>query len=213
MSLRDALRNLEATRRRHGPAAAARLAWSALSPGTRHYQLFGLSPPYELLPPAGPSGAHRFRLATLEEIAAGNGIWSSRDCDAMRRGDRCLLQWDGERLAGYTWAAGSSLVCLTEGVHLNLPDDAAYIYKAYTAPEYRGHGFQARRGLELLRLLEPEGRRRLFAYVERENFDSLKGIHKTGYERVGSLVVARKRGEVRVTLRVSSAYWSDLRRA
>ena len=213
MSLRDALRNLEATRRRHGPAAATLLAWSALNRGTRRYHLFGLIRPHVLPPLAGPAGRHRFRLVTAEEIAAGSGIWSSRDLDAIQRGDRCLMQVDGERLVGYTWAAGSPLVCLTEGVHLNLPDDAAYIYKAYTAPEYRGQGFQARRGLELLRLLEPEGRRRLFAYVERDNFDSIKGIHKTGYERVGSLVVARKRGEVRVTLRVSSAYWSDLRRA
>jgi ribosomal protein S18 acetylase RimI-like enzyme len=213
LSLRDALGNLAATHRRHGVGAAALFAWSTLNRDTRHYYLFGLSHPHVLPEPTVSTEGHCFRLATDQDVSASNGVWTPRDVDAIRRGDRCLMHWDGDRLAGYTWAAGGSLVYLIHGVHLNLPDDAAYIYKAYTAPEYRGRGFQGQRTLELLRLLQADGRRRLFAYAERENFDSRKGMRKAGYEQVGSMTIARRRGEIRVILRISNAFWSDVRRA
>lgn len=213
MSLRDVARNLRDVTRRHGPVSATLFAWSALNRGTCCYLLFGLSSPRNPPEPPEDTRGHCFRLATPEEIAGGHGLWTGRDLDAIQRGDRCLVQWDGTRLAGYTWASASPLVSLTEGVHLNLPDDTAYIYKAYTSPDYRGRGSQTLRSLELLRLLRPEGKRRLFAYVERDNFDSLKAMRRTGYHRVGTLTVVRRRGLVRISLRVSNEYWSDLRRA
>lgn len=213
MSLRDALHRLRETQRRHGVYTAALFAWSALDRGSKRLYLYGLSEPRAVPEAAHAARSHTFRLATAEEIAAGvGGTWSARDVDAVRRGDRCLVQRDGDRLVGYTWTSVSPLVFITDGLHLNLPEDAAYIYRAYTLPEYRGRGFQALRGLELLRLLATEGKRRLVSYVARDNFESLKGIRKTGYERIGEIRLTRRKGEVHVSIKVSSAFWCDLRR-
>src|SRR5207244_3125383 len=66
---------------------------------------------------------------------------------------RCLLQLDGEKLVGYAWIWNSRLAYIedvengvhVDGVHINLPDDTVYNYKAYTNPDYRGFGYQALR--------------------------------------------------------------------
>src|SRR6185503_14723297 len=97
-----------------------------------------------------------FRFASAAEAALG-GMDPAETAQALGSGDRCLLQFDGGKLVGYTWVAVSPLVFLTEGLHLPLPADGAYIYNTYTKPEYRGAGLQPLRTLEIHRLLGPEG--------------------------------------------------------
>jgi len=132
--------------------------------------------------------------------------------EAARQGERCLVQSDGDALVGYTWVARSPLVFVMDGVYLSLPDDTAYQYWSYTNPEYRGLGYQAARALELHRRLAAEGKRRLFLTVECTNFASLKGVRKSGFEKVGDLHMTRRGGKVRVSLKITEELWCELRR-
>jgi hypothetical protein len=216
MGLRDVLVTFRDTRRRHGVRGTAIVAWAAVDRrrSVSCFHLYGLTH-HQPLPKATIDAAreHRMHLAACDEISSGVGrIWAETDIDAARRGDRCLLQWDGSRLVGYTWASVSPLVFIADGLHVNLPEDTAYIYNTYTADEYRGYGFQALRRVRLMELLAPEGKRRLFCYVLRENLNSVSDIRKSGYERVGEIRLARRGGQVRAAIRVTNEFWSDLRR-
>ncbi len=219
MGVRAAVVRARQTLKWHGVGAVGLLARAAVDRrvrGAKRVCLFGLESPRPM--PEAEDGAreHVFRWATLDDVrqgqSDGTGLWSPRDLEAAERGDRCLLQLDGPRLVGFTWISCEALTFVTEGLHLNLPDDTAYVYRAYTAPAYRGGGFQGLRTQELLRRVQREGRRRLLCYVEETNFESLKGVRKSGYRPIGDITFAREDGEVRVTLRIADAYWSDLRR-
>ncbi len=211
---RDYLRDVA---RHHGVRAALRVAlWRALHPRSARLELVALTDPRPLPSAVEAAREHAFRFATEADLlhygadARANIVAS--DLEGLRRGDRCLLQLDGERLVGYAWIAGSPLVHVEDGFHINLPDDTVYNFKSYTASEYRGAGFQALRHLQLLQRLEPEGKRRLFGYVNHLNLDSRRGVRKSGYRRVGVLWIVRKRGKVRARLTVSSDFWCELRR-
>jgi ribosomal protein S18 acetylase RimI-like enzyme len=132
---------------------------------------------------------------------------------ALAAGDRCLLQLDErQRLVGYAWVAVAPVVFLTDGLHLALPADTAYVYKTYTLPEYRGAGLQPLRTLELLRRVEAEGRRRLLCFVKDTNLESLRGVRKAGYEPVGDVRFSFLRDHVRTDVRLAREWWSERRR-
>ena len=75
---------------------------------------------------------HTFRLATQSDLEGlqkdpGSNIFE-RDIEALKHGNACLLQLDGDKLVGYTWIAESSLIDVGWGFHMNLPDDVVYNY-------------------------------------------------------------------------------------
>ncbi|HPC96307.1 MAG TPA: hypothetical protein PLU87_15275 [Sedimentisphaerales bacterium] len=177
--------------------------------------LFALSSP----PSASaeiPDTGHTFRFATSEDIRTyhADPAWPVRDRDvlAFERGDRCLLQFDGDALVGFAWIAASPLVEIMGGFHFNLPDDTVYNYHSFTAPAYRGKGYQAARHLQLLEHIKETGQRRLFGYVDQTNLDSLKGVKKSGYAKIGVLRCIRKPRQVKFVLKVSRDLWSDQKR-
>jgi RimJ/RimL family protein N-acetyltransferase len=178
--------------------------------------LFELSTPRPTPESIRASEGHTFRFATIEDIRTyhTDPLWdiSGRDILAFERGDRCLLQLDGNTLVGYAWLAVSSLVELTWGFHFNMPDDTVYNYKGFTAPAYRGKGFQPLRHLRLLEHVRGMGQRRLFSYVEQMNLSSLKGLKKSGYRKIGVLRCVRKQKKARFFLKVSDGLWSRERR-
>ena len=159
---------------------------------------------------------HTFRFATIEDIRTyrADPAWDigDRDMLAFERGDRCLLQFDGDTLVGYAWLAASSLVELTWGFHFNMSDDTVYNYKGFTAPAYRGKGFQPLRHLKLLEYVRGTGQHRLFAYVDQMNLSSLKGLKKSGYKKAGVLRCVKNQGKLQFSLRVSNDLWSKERR-
>ena len=210
MPLAEVLQTLRETRRRHGVNAAARLAWFALDRhlGRRCFHIYWLSEPRALPEAAAAASSHVFRVLTLEELLADLGRhWTPADAAAMRRGDRCLTQWDGLKLVGYIWFSTAPLAFLAEAIHLNLPADAACIYQNYTAPAYRGQRFQPLRRLRLLELLVPEGKRQLLSYVARQNLDSQHGIERSGARQVGEVRIVRRWGQVRISIKMTDELW------
>lgn len=155
---------------------------------------------------------HTFRFATREDIERyhADPAWNIRDRDveAFENGARCLLQLDGETLVGFAWLAASQLVEIMWGFHFNMPDDTAYNYHSYTAPAYRGKGFQALRHLKLFEHIKANGQHRLFGYVHQMNLNSLRGVRKSGYTKIGVLQCTKKANGMQFSLRVSSGHWS-----
>jgi len=178
--------------------------------------LFELSTPLPTPESIQAGEGHTFRFATIEDIHTyhADPVWEIKDIDvlAFKRGDRCLLQFDGDTLVGYAWLAASPLVEITWGFHFNMPDDAVYNYKSLTAPLYRGKGFQPLRHLKLLEYVKGTGQHRLFAYVDQMNLNSLKGVKKSGYKKIGVLRCVRKQEQVRFFLKVSNDLWCKERR-
>jgi len=186
--------------------------WRVYNDNLSRIFLFVLDTPKPTPESIRAAEGHIFRFATIEDLQTLNkeSIWGIGDKNilAFKKGDRCLLQLDGDILVGYTWLAASSLVEIMWGFHFNMPDDTAYNYKGFTAPAYRGKAFQPLRHLKLLEHIKTTGQRRLFGYVDQMNLDSLKGVRKSGYKKIGVLRCVRKREKVRFSLRVSKDLWS-----
>lgn len=215
MGFREQGRHLAETRREHGWAEAVRTLLAGIRyRGESRKILFALSQPRPLPDAIDAARTHTFRFATPEDLRrlsqTPEYMIAPIDVDRVERGiARCMLQEDGERLVGYAWIWSNRLAYIEDGVHLNLPDDMIYNYKAYTNPDYRGFGFQALRHLNLLRLTRDEGVRRLFGFVDQFNSKSLHGVRKSGYVPVGTLRIRRRGARVCMIVDVEETFWSN----
>lgn len=200
---------------RSGPRVLAAKLRRRLLPERKVLYLFGLTEPRDLPAEQARAAGHAFRLASVEDlrrdVAEGRWPWIPADLKRLEEGAKCLLQLDGSRLVGYTWASVASPTLVTEGLYLSLPSDVAYVFKALTSPEYRGAGFQPLRTIELFRHFHKEGRQRLLCYVEDTNAESLRGIRKSGYVRIGTVKIVRGRSRFRASIAIESRFWADLR--
>lgn len=220
MSWKNKIAKMRSILRRHGLKGLIVclfrvVFWQGITRSSCRILLFELSAPRPGPQRISETG-HTFRFATMEDIRKyhADPAWNIRDRDvqAFERGDRCLLQFDGDTLVGFSWIAASPLVEIMGGFHFNMPDDTVYNYYGFTAPAYRGKGYQAVRHLKLLEHIRETGQRRLFGYVAQTNLDSLRGVRKSGYKKMGVLRRVRKRGRVKFVLKVSEDLWSDKKR-
>ncbi|MFN0064035.1 MAG: hypothetical protein ACKVPX_16125 [Myxococcaceae bacterium] len=179
--------------------------------------LMVLNRPRALIEVRTGASNHTFRFATLEDIEtlrqAPETQLAERDMRSLSAGSRCLLQWDGVKLVGYTWVSGTPLVELMWGLHFNMPDDMVYTHNAFTMPEYRGRGFQALRDVKVFEDAHAHGKTRLLAYVDHLNYKSLHGIVKGGYQRVGVLRGVRRKGRIEFSMSVDDTAWARLTRS
>jgi ribosomal protein S18 acetylase RimI-like enzyme len=211
------------TYRRHGLREALRIGRDgARYAGESRKILVVLSEPRPIPRAIEAASTHTFTFASAQQLQelGRNPAYAITAADVERVSGgiaRCLLQLDGDELAGYAWIWNSRLAYLEDvengvhidGVHINLPDDTIYNYKAYTNPAYRGYGFQALRHLQLLKLTEAEGVRRLFGYVDHFNSDSLRGVQKSGYVPVGEVRVRHRRGRATMVMDVEESFWTS----
>ncbi len=215
MGLREQVAHLAATRKEQGWSEAARTMLAGIRyRGESRKILFALSHPRPLPDAIEAARTHRFKFATPEDLESllptPAYMIAPVDVERVRNGiARCMLQQDGEHLVGYAWIWTSRLAYIEDGVHLNLPDDMIYNYKAYTNPDYRGYGYQALRHLNLLALTRDEGVRRLFGFVDQFNSKSLHGVRKSGYVPVGTLRIRRRGDRVRMIVDVEKDFWSN----
>jgi GNAT superfamily N-acetyltransferase len=210
------------TYQRHGLREALRVGRDGVRyAGESRKILVVLSQPRPIPKAIEAAATHTFKFASAQELEelGRTPAYSITALDVQRVADgvaRCLLQLDGDKLAGYAWIWNSRLAYLedvedgvhVDGVHINLPDDTIYNYKAYTNPDYRGYGFQALRHLQLLKLTADEGVRRLFGYVDHFNSDSLRGVQKSGYVPVGELRVRHHKGRATMVMDVEESFWT-----
>lgn len=184
--------------------------------GCNRMILFALTQPKPQKKAIESSRTHTFKFATEEDLKGLSVVEKYNigeiDVERVRNGTaKCLLQLDGDKLAGYAWIWTHRLAYIAQGYHLNLPNDTIYNYKGYTDPDYRGDGFQALRHVKLLELLKDEGVSRLFGFVDHFNVRSLNGVKKSGYKKVGELVIRhnRKNKQVNMKLVLDENFWAQ----
>lgn len=159
------------------------------------------------------ASSDRFHFASADELRklcqdpTNNLV--ERDLVSHQRGSRCMLQYRGTSLVGYTWVSYAPMVELRWGIHFNLPDDVAYNFNSFTLPAYRGASCQAQRHLALMQAIEVDGKRRLFAYIDHLNYRSLRGVRKSGYRIIGTLVGIKKPQSIKFNLEVQDHAWSQ----
>lgn len=82
----------------------------------------------------------------------------------FRNGQLAVGAFEGDKLIAYTWCNRRHI----GGVGQNTPrrtlaDNEAYLYDAFTSPDYRGYGLVPHLRSELYRQLEAEGRRHIYS--------------------------------------------------
>jgi len=102
--------------------------------------------------------------------------------------DCCFAIVDRGRLAAYSWYALQSI----EGAHhvglpMSFPSNTAYMYKAFTHPEYRGKGLYGIGVSRALEALAPRGVTRLVTSINRANFASMGSTRRLGFKSLGNL--------------------------
>jgi hypothetical protein len=133
------------------------------------------------------------RIATETDLLAmqAAGIWNIGDDNlaGFRAGDRCLLSYVDNKLAGYTWIHTRSRPLLIPRLRLRIPDDYLYNFAGFTAPAFRGFGLQGHRHHAILERDEWRDRKGLLGYVQCVNWSSRRGQSKSGYRPLGSIVL------------------------
>ena len=113
--------------------------------------------------------------------------------DALARGDECYAVVDGNTLASYHWYSKTPALFNRD---LSLYFDPQYVcmYKGFTAKPYRGQRLHGMGMILALNEYHNQGFKGLVAYVESNNFDSLKSCHRMGYKTCGYMRVLRLAG-------------------
>lgn len=110
--------------------------------------------------------------------------------DAIARGDRCFGVVDGRRLASFTWYSNQP-TNMSDELQVSFDPSYVYTYKGYTHPDYRGqrlHGKGMARACIAYGQMNYAG---AVAYVEANNFSSLKSCYRLGYQDFGQIFIAK----------------------
>lgn len=118
--------------------------------------------------------------------------------EAFARGDRCYAVREGDDLAAYGWYSRKPTP-VTEDLVLHFDPRWAYQYKGFTAPAHRGRRLHALGMAHGMQAYVAEGSQGLVAQVERNNFSSLKSVHRMGYVDNGRLHARRLFGRWRLS--------------
>lgn len=183
-------------------------------PRTTRLFLVALSSPRDLPKARAAAANHTFRFATPQDIMRfsqdhRHPLYETDPTTIETGHASCLLQLDGDKLVGFSWIDNSSLVFIDPGNfghYINLPEDTVYNFRGYTAPDYRGLGFQPLRHVEMLKTIKALGKQRLFGFVNHTNFSSLRGVIKSGYVVVGEIRYQRKLKQTTLLLKTSPGF-------
>jgi RimJ/RimL family protein N-acetyltransferase len=155
----------------------------------------------------------RCHRATREEVArlVTEGHQEPEALAIFDQGDACLVQLLDGRFAGLVWVSARPAVELLPGVSLHIPEDAVYSCRTWTHPAFRGEGLQSVRHRAILDFAREAGRHRFFAYVKSTNFESLKGVRKSGCKPIGKVQVNTRNGQASFTVTITDPAWSAVR--
>jgi GNAT superfamily N-acetyltransferase len=70
---------------------------------------------------------------------------------------------------------------------IRLSSDSAYLYGAYTVPEYRGLGVAPKVTERIFYHLKQNGIKKVYACIQSNNFPSLRYAQKVGYLKIGTI--------------------------
>jgi len=113
---------------------------------------------------------------------------------ALGKGDECYAILEGERVASYGWYATTPTTLDLPDLRLHFSPQCVYMYKGFTHPDYRGQRLHAIGMTRALADYLGRGYQGLIAYVEANNFGSLKSVFRMGYTEIGRITLLRLAG-------------------
>lgn len=119
--------------------------------------------------------------AYLEMLPARRGVVEDR----LRRGARCVLAWDEDRLVHAYWMASERVRVDYLEQDLRLPPDDVYLFDAFTRPSHRGRSLFHAVSVRLMETAREEGRRRAWFLTAPENVAGVSAVASLGSRRVG----------------------------
>jgi len=113
---------------------------------------------------------------------------------ALGKGDECYAVLAGDRLASYGWYATTPTTLDLPDLRLHFSPEFVYMYKGFTHPDYRGQRLHAIGMTRALADYLGRGYQGLIAYVEANNFGSLRSVYRMGYAEIGRITLMRLAG-------------------
>jgi hypothetical protein len=110
--------------------------------------------------------------------------------EALDGGDQCYAVMEDNILASYGWYSKAPTV-VDGDLLLHFDPQYVYMYKGFTSKPYRGQRLHAIGMMLALNEYRNQGFKGLVAYVESNNFDSLKSCYRMGYKTCGRIQVLR----------------------
>lgn len=195
VAIQSTFDRLTQTRRHHGLPAS--LHWFAARLGEKLFRLEVADLLWldgsKMPPTISIDPAFTFRFLTAAEIKrySADPIYELAP-DCVRRATSshhfCFAVLDGQRLASYSWYAPGAIEAEHNvGVAMSFPANAAYMYKAFTHPDYRGRRLYGAGMALALKALEERGITKLVTTVHTNNFASLASCRRLGYEQIGRI--------------------------
>ena len=192
-----------ATWRRHGLWAACQVGFEQLLNGLMFFERLHI---IEMQRPSAPGPAETVAGPPSARPAAPNtlvadeptlrrlqqeGGWGIDDTKLalLRAGDTCLLSLVDGRGAGYTWVHTRGCPEILPGLRLQLPEGTLYNFAGFTHPDFRGAGLQSYRHRAVWDQPAWAHLGRMLGYVKATNFASRQGQGRSGYRKLGSLVL------------------------
>jgi hypothetical protein len=156
-----------------------------------------------------------FRFLTLSEVTRfsqnpSNNLAKDFVARTESRHDLCLAALHREQLASYSWYAMNSIEGLDHiGVPMSYPTNVAYMYNAFTHPEYRGRRLYGAGIALALRKLTQQGVTNLITTINCSNFASLRSCRRLGFSNLGRIWTLG-RGARRLALTPRAARQRDI---
>jgi hypothetical protein len=110
---------------------------------------------------------------------------------AFANGDKCYGFLDGAVLVAYGWFSNRPTAIDAPRMLLHFDNRYIYMYKAFTHVKYRGQRLQATLTTRVLEAYLANGYKGFLAYVDWNNFSSLKSCYRLGYTDFGNVYLAR----------------------
>jgi GNAT superfamily N-acetyltransferase len=153
------------------------------------FYLFEEQLPSGAAPAVHPAlAAAEIRLLGPDDVALLAAVpWRGLDAatcrERLHRGNGCLGLFVDGRLAGFTWFDLAE--CNFEGWRMPLQADEAYLFDAFTLPDWRGKGLAPLLRYRVYQQLALQGRRRFLSVSIRTNRAAIRFKRKLGGRIIG----------------------------
>lgn len=130
------------------------------------------------------------RVLTRQEIqeTTFQPVFGMKDVDErLRKGERCFVCEDGDRIAGYIWFSTVDKHIREIDATLRLKDGEVYAYNAYVDREYRGGNITPSILVAASRVFAREGFRRFLLVTMNWNENTHRTLRKADFVRAGDL--------------------------